>query len=234
MKNILTTLCILFLLIPSVFGQTSEKKRYKATQISEAPVIDGVINEKLWNEGEWTDDFTQFEPYNGKKPSQHTEFKILFDANNLFIAIKSFDTSPDSIVKRLTRRDHEDGDMVAIIFDSFHDQRTGFFFGVSVGGVKFDQMMTNDGENEDQSWDPNWWVGTSINSEGWIAEMKIPFSQLRFKNNSGDVWGLEVLRTIYRKAGDLHLAAYSPGCPGYYSYDGRNVRSRTGKTKEDI
>ncbi len=199
MKNILTTLCILCLLIPSAFGQTTEKKRYKATQISEAPVIDGVINEKLWNEGEWTDDFTQFEPYNGKEPSQHTEFKILFDANNLFIAIKSFDTSPDSIVKRLTRRDHEDGDMVAIIFDSFHDLRTGFFFGVSVGGVKVDQMMTNDGQNEDQSWDPNWWVGTSINREGWIAEMKIPFSQLRFEKNSGDVWGLEVIRTIFRK-----------------------------------
>ena len=73
-------------------------------------------------------------------------------------------------------------------------------------------------QNEDQSWDPNWWVGTSINSEGWIAEMKIPFSQLRFKKNSGDVWGLEVLRTIYRKAGDMHLAAYSAGCPGYYSF----------------
>ena len=128
MKNILTILCILLLIIPSAFGQTSEKKRYKATQISEAPVIDGLINEKLWNEGEWTDDFTQFEPYNGKKPSQHTEFKILFDDNNLFVAIKSFDTSPDSIVKRLTRRDHEDGDMVAIIFDSFHDLANRILF----------------------------------------------------------------------------------------------------------
>ncbi|MBK7710738.1 MAG: hypothetical protein IPJ37_07205 [Bacteroidales bacterium] len=97
------------------------------------------------------------------------------------MAVKSFDSSPDSIVKRLTRRDHEDGDMVAVLFDSFHDQRTGFLFGVSVGGVKSDRMMTNDGENEDQSWDPNWWVGTSINAEGWIAEMKIPFSQLRFE-----------------------------------------------------
>lgn len=87
--------------------------------------------------------------------------------------------------------------MVAVLFDSFHDQRTGFLFGVSVGGVK-SGLMTNDGENEDQSWDPNWWV-TSINAEGWIAEMKIPFSQLRFEKNSGEVWGLEVLHTIYRK-----------------------------------
>jgi hypothetical protein len=198
-RNIFISVTIFFLLISTAFGQDSEKKRYKATQVYESPVIDGVINEQVWNEGEWTDDFTQFEPYNGKKPSQHTEFKILFDDNNLFVAIKSFDTSPDSIVKRLTRRDHEDGDMVAILFDSFHDQRTGFFFGVSVGGVKSDQMMTNDGQNEDQSWDPNWWVATSINSEGWIAEMKIPFSQLRFEKNSGDVWGLEVVRTIFRK-----------------------------------
>jgi hypothetical protein len=213
-RKIFIAATILLLLISSSYGQASEKKRYKATQISGSPVIDGLIDDKAWNEGEWTDDFTQFEPYNGKKPSQHTEFKILFDDNNLFVAIKSFDSSPDSIIKRLTRRDHEDGDMVAIIFDSFHDQRTGFFFGVSVGGVKSDQMMTNDGQNEDQSWDPNWWVATSINSEGWIAEMKIPFSQLRFEKNSGDVWGLEVLRTIYRKAETCiwqHIPQDAPG-----------------------
>ncbi len=186
-------------LILNVNGQDPAKKSYKATHVIEAPVIDGILDDKIWNEGEWTDDFTQFEPYNGRKSSQRTEFKIVFDDNNLFVAVKSFDSSPDSIVKRLTRRDHQDGDMVAIIFDSFHDLRTGFFFGVTAGGVKVDEMMTNNGQNEDYSWDPNWWVGTSVNNEGWVAEMKIPFSQLRFKNNSGDVWGLEVIRTIYRK-----------------------------------
>ena len=69
-------------------------------------------------------------------------------------------------------------------------------------------------KSEDQSWDPNWWVGTSINSEGWIAEMKIPFSQLRFEKNSGDVWGLEVIRTIYRKAETCiwqHIPQDAPG-----------------------
>lgn len=214
MKNILTIPFLLLLIIPSAFGQNSEKKRYKATQISVAPVIDGLFDEQLWNEGEWMDDFIQFQPYNGQKPSQHTEFKILFDENSLFVAIKSFDSSPDSIVKRLTRRDHEDGDMVGIIFDSYHDLRTGFFFGVTVGGVKIDQMMTNDGQNEDQTWDPNWWVATSINHEGWLAEMKIPFSQLRFKGNSGDVWGLEVARTIYRKQETCiwqHIPQDAPG-----------------------
>ena len=198
MKKLFFVLAII-LITASAFGQAPEKKRYQATFITVAPVIDGVVDEEVWNFGEWIDDFTQYEPYNGQQPSQKTVFKILFDDNNLFVAIKSFDSSPDSIVKRLTRRDQVDGDMVGLVFDSYHDLRTGFLFGTSVAGVKFDQMLTNDGQSEDATWDPNWWVGTSINSESWIAEMKIPFSQLRFEKSSSEVWGLEVFRTIYRK-----------------------------------
>ena len=199
MKNLYISFSLLILLTASAFGQTAEKKRYQATRVSEAPVIDGLLQDDAWKTGEWVDDFTQFEPYNGQKPSQRTEFMIVFDDNNIYVAIKSFDTSPDSIVKRLTRRDQVDGDMVGVVFDSFHDLRTGFLFGTSYAGVKFDQMMTNDGQNEDDTWDPNWWVGTSLSDDGWIAEMKIPFSQLRFEKSSGEVWGLEVFRTLYRK-----------------------------------
>ena len=117
-KKIFIPLCLFFLLCGIINGQTTDKKRYKATHIQEAPAIDGNLNDKAWTDGEWTDDFMQFEPFNGRKPSQKTEFKIVFDDNNLFVAIKAFDSSPDSIVKRLTRRDHEDGDMVGLIFDS--------------------------------------------------------------------------------------------------------------------
>ena len=190
---------MIFLFLPCIFGQTPDKKQYKATRISTAPVINGILDEEVWQTGEWIDDFTQFEPYNGKKPSQRTEFKILFDDDNIYAAFKVYDTSPDSIVNRLTRRDNPDGDLVGIILDSFHDLRTGFLFGISSSGVKYDQMFTNDGQNEDSSWDPNWWVKTSINNEGWVAEMKIPFSQVRFEKNSGDTWGLEVARVLYRK-----------------------------------
>lgn len=198
MKIPVTAAIVFMFTIACAFSQES-KKEYQATNITVAPVIDGLLNDGAWSEGEWIDDFTQHEPYNGQKPTQRTEFKILFDEDNLYVAIKAFDTSPDSIIKRLTRRDQVDGDMVGIIFDSYHDLRTGFMFGASVAGVKFDQMLTNDGQNEDDTWDPNWWVGTSLNSEGWIAEMKIPFSQLRFEKSSGDVWGLEVFRTLYRR-----------------------------------
>jgi hypothetical protein len=199
MERILITTGIILILFTLGFGQNPDKKRYEAQKITIAPVINGVLDEQAWQEGEWIDDFTQFEPYNGSAPSQRTEFKILFDEDNLYVAIKAYDTSPDSIVNRLTRRDQADGDITAIVVDSFHDLRTGFVFGVSSAGVKYDLMYTNDGQNQDQSWDPNWWVRTSINSEGWIAEMKIPFSQVRFEKNSGDVWGLEVARVLYRK-----------------------------------
>lgn len=208
MKIFLFVLAVVFI-TASAFGQAPEKKRYQATYITASPVIDGIVDEEVWKTGEWIDDFTQYEPYNGQKPSQRTEFKIIFDDNNLYVAIKCFDANPDSIVKRLTRRDQVDGDMAAIIFDSYHDLRTGFLFGTSAAGVKFDQMFTNDGENEDSNWDPNWWVKTSANNEGWIAEMKVPLSQLRFEKGSSEVWGLEVLRQIYRKQ-EMNLWQHIP------------------------
>jgi hypothetical protein len=199
LKKISILIIPLIIIVQSISGQADIKKQYKAFRIETPPVINGILDEDVWSEGDWRQDFIQYEPYNGRDASQKTEFKILFDENNLYVGIKALDTSPDSIVKRLTRRDHTDGDIVVVIFDSYHDLRTGFWFGVSAGGVKMDEMMTNDGQNEDMSWDPNWWAKTSFNDKGWEAEMKIPFSQLRFDKNSGDVWGLEVARVLYRK-----------------------------------
>ena len=190
MKKVILSVLFIIIITKILTGQEQPagKNQYKATRINEAPVINGILDEEIWNEGEWIDDFTQYEPYNGKRASQRTEFKILFDNDNLYAGIRAYDSSPDSIVKRLTRRDQTDGDILEIIFDSFHDLRTGFSFGITAAGVKYDQIYTNDGESRDNSWNPNWWAKTSVNDEGWTAEMKIPFSQLRFDKNTGDVW----------------------------------------------
>jgi len=199
MKRIYLLGIIVSMFFHTGFGQSAEKKQYTATMITNPPVIDGILDDESWKSGSWAGGFTQNQPYSGRPESQRTEFKILFDDNNLYVAIKAYDTSPDSIVNRLSRRDQQDGDLAGIIIDSFHDLRTGFLFGVSSTGVKYDHMMTNDGQNDDPTWDPNWWVKTSINKDGWIAEMKIPFSQVRFEKNSGDVWGFDVGRVLYRK-----------------------------------
>ncbi|MDA3832557.1 MAG: DUF5916 domain-containing protein [Spirochaetales bacterium] len=100
----------------------------------------------------------------------------------------------------MSRRDNADGDMVFIGLDSYHDLRTMFIFGVSSAGVRTDWIMSNNGQNEDFTWDPIWQAKTSMHEWGWAAEMKIPFTQLRFQKNSDEVWGMIVARQIFRHA----------------------------------
>ncbi|MFO7998690.1 MAG: DUF5916 domain-containing protein [Bacteroidales bacterium] len=206
----LTAFAFLCLLCAGAMAEDLSPRHYKAIRLSGlAPDIDGILDDPAWESGPWTTGFIQHEPYNGREASQETGFLVLFDDDNIYVAIRAWDTAPDSIVSRLTRRDHNDGDAVGIAFDSYYDQRTAFIFGVTAGGIKFDFMMTDNGQNEDHSWDPNWWVKTSIHDGGWVAEMRIPLSQLRFERNGGDLWGLQVFRQIHRK-GEMSFWSHIP------------------------
>ncbi|MCI0523340.1 MAG: carbohydrate binding family 9 domain-containing protein, partial [Bacteroidales bacterium] len=166
--------------------------------ISTPPVINGHLDDEAWSAGEWGGDFFQFEPAEGAPVRQKTEFKILYDDSDIYVAIKAYDTAPDSIVSRMTRRDDTDGDVVMIALDSYFDQRTAFGFGVSAAGVKGDLIWTDDGMNEDETFDPIWYVRTAIYDWGWAAEMRIPLTQLRFSASENQTWGLEIIREIYR------------------------------------
>jgi len=192
-------LLILLVLLPfAVVGQDYEKRVYTATLITNPPAINGDLDDEAWMQGEWSGDFLQFEPSEGAPVKQKTEFKLVYDDNNIYVAIKAWDTAPDSIVSRMTRRDDTDGDEVVVAFDSYFDQRTAFGFGVSAAGVKDDLIYTDDGKNEDESFDPIWYVKTAIHDWGWAVEMRIPLTQLRFSNTEHQVWGFEVIREIYR------------------------------------
>lgn len=176
-----------------------EQKNYQTQRIvGDSPRIDGIIDEDSWNMVEWSGDFTQFEPDHGADPSQQTAIKILYDNDHLYVAVRAFDDEPENIVQRLTRRDGFEGDWVEINIDSFNDNRTAFSFTATVAGVKGDEAITNDGNNWDSSWDPLWDFETSIDNEGWIAEMKIPFTQLRFDANENQEWGIQFTRRFYR------------------------------------
>jgi len=191
-------LCLLLVFLtysPILTGQT---RNYECTRLAGSPPdIDGVLNDIAWQHSRWTGEFIQRDPYDGKNPSQNTSYSIVYDDNNLYIAIKAHDSTPSGIVRRLSRRDYNDGDWVAIEIDSYADKLTGFAFGVTASGVKFDVMLIND-VNSDDTWDPIWYVKTSIHDQGWSAEMRIPLSQLRFAKKDEHTWGLQVLRYIYR------------------------------------
>ncbi|MBB3699605.1 carbohydrate binding family 9 domain-containing protein [Flammeovirga yaeyamensis] len=193
---------ILLLLPPFIlFSQQSkeEKRHYTTAPRGDKNItIDGVFDDDAWDEVEWAADFTQRQPIDGAPPSQKTAFKVIYDDKYLYFAIRAFDTAPDSIVKRMSRRDGFEGDFVEVNIDSYHDLTNAFSFTVSVSGVIGDEAISLDGNNWDQSWDPIWWAKTTIDKEGWNAEMQIPLSQLRFTNNNHLTWGLQVTRRLFR------------------------------------
>ncbi|MBM3435172.1 MAG: carbohydrate binding family 9 domain-containing protein [Bacteroidetes bacterium] len=190
---------ILFFFLNVISGAYSQERTYHSKKISPGLVtIDGQFNEAAWDSVAWQGHFIQREPYDSASPSQQTEFKILYDDNNLYVAIKAFDTEPEKIEKRLTRRDQLEGDLVAIGLDSYADKLTAFAFVVSAAGVKSDQLISNE-NSEDLSWDPVWYVKTAIINDGWNAEMRIPFTQLRFAQKEEHIWGLQVVRWLFRK-----------------------------------
>lgn len=175
------------------------KRTYVTTFTPAPPHIDGLLEDEVWNAVAWASDFVQREPADGEAPTFQTAFKILYDAKNLYIAIRAYDNEPGQIARRMARRDGFDGDFVEVNIDSYFDKRTAFSFTLCASGVINDEAVSNNGENWDSSWDPIWWGKTRIDHLGWTAEMCIPLSQLRFPNSDNMVWGLQVLRYIFRK-----------------------------------
>ncbi len=177
----------------------SEEKRIYTTKRIEgqSPIIDGKFDEACWETVEWTGDYLQWKPYNGKAPTAETRFKVLYDDKYIYFAYRCFD-DPKKIVRRMSRRDGFEGDWVEINIDSYFDKQTAFSFTISVSGVKGDEAVTNNGNNWDGSWDPIWYTKTAIDDKGWTAEVKIPLSQLRFANKEVQVWGLQSTRRVFR------------------------------------
>ena len=198
MKRIAFVTAVLLFCALAGAKDTIQKRSYSATYITSPPIIDGSVEDDAWLSGTWQGGFTQYEPRNGAAPSQKTEFMVLFDDNNIYVAIKAMDSNPDSIVRRISRRDNGDGDFVGIGFDSYHDRQTGFAFTTNVAGVKNDFIWSRNGQVEDDTWDPIWFTGAKMYDWGWAAEMRIPLTQLRFRISDDGIWGMEVFRRIFR------------------------------------
>ncbi len=188
----------------SISGQTRSvrslpKRIYTTKKLKKVPVIDGDITDDAWDVVEWSSDFTEKDPDEGTPPTYQTKFKIMYDKKFLYVAIRAYDAEPDKIESRLSRRDGFAGDRVNIIIDSYHDKRTAFVFTTTAAGVKGEELTSQNGQNWDDSWNPVWYTDAKVDDEGWTAEMKIPFTQLRFGKAKEQIWGLNVNRTLFRK-----------------------------------
>ena len=190
--------------------------------------IDGQLDEKSWAAAPVTNSFTQIDPDEGKPASQLTEVRVLYDDEALYVGVRLHDTGP--VTARLGRRDMSlgDSDWFGLMIDSYHDHRTAFGFDVNPAGVRRDEVKTID--VDDNSWDAVWKVATSIDSEGWTAEYRVPFSQLRFSGDSAQTWGVQFERLIGRTR-EYSVSTFIPkrergGVPQYGHLDGlRDIAS---------
>ena len=192
--------CLMLIGLAALCGaQDAERRIYATTRVSgAAPVIDGRLDDPCWAQVPWGDNFVQSQPADGARPSQRTAFKVLYDGEHLYVAIRLFDDDPTRVERRLGRRDNQSGDDVVVQLDSYFDRQTAFGFGVNAAGVKYDAVTSADGAAQDPNWDPVWYVETSVDGDGWIAEMRIPFAELRFGARDEHVWGLQVSRYFWR------------------------------------
>jgi hypothetical protein len=159
--------------------------------------VDGRLDEAAWASAPPVTRFTQRDPNAGEPSTERTEVRFVYDANALFVGARLYDSS-GLVSSRLGRRDSElDGsDWFFVTLDSYHDHLTAFRFGVNPDGVRRDEKIG--GDDEDASWDPVWDATATRDATGWTAEMRIPLSQLRFRHDNAQTWGIQIVREIAR------------------------------------
>ena len=161
--------------------------------------IDGKLNEPAWHKAEHRGDLLEKEPFPLIPMSEQTEFAILYDDHNLYIGVWCWDTEPAKIVQQLSPRGTSAPDHLMLFIDSYHDHRTGYKFVVSPTGVQVDELRYDDIKRDD-NWNGIWYSEGFVDENGWYAEVKIPFFNLRFSREENQVWGFNIMRNISKNA----------------------------------
>src|SRR6266508_1048856 len=189
------------MLIGPAAAASSAPPRIDAVAVVDVPNavrVNGELSEHVWQQATPVDAFVQRDPQEGGKPSQRTEFRVAYDASTLFVKVRAFDSEAGRIRSYLTRRDADSpSDWIRVLIDSYHDRRTAYEFAVNPSGVKQDRYWFNDFDRDD-SWDAVWDVDVKRDGDGWLAEFRIPFSQLRFTPGRDSTFGFAVVREIGR------------------------------------
>jgi hypothetical protein len=181
--------------VPEKLGKNLRALRVDAAG---APRIDGRLDDLAWVKADRIDDFVQVEPNNMASSMERTVVQIAYDARYLYIAVRCDASDPSRIRSGLGRRDNlPDSDRINIGFDPRHDHQTGYVFELNASGVQADVTLYDD-TNQSSDYDGVWDAATQIDATGWSAELRIPFSQMRFDVGDGEsaTWGFNVARHI--------------------------------------
>src|SRR5688572_17090230 len=192
----------------------------RASVVDTAPVIDGKLDDIVWRDVEPLSGFVQRELREGEPISERTEIRIVTDREALYVGAWLFDRDIAGIVPGEKVRDVTltNSDYVGIILDTYLDRQNGFVFATTPAGIEYDGQVIKEGEGGgitqagmsraqsgsmggfNRNWDGSWTVATSVDSLGWYAEFRIPFSTLRYGGDATQSWGLNLVRAIRRKS----------------------------------
>ncbi|MFH5831680.1 DUF5916 domain-containing protein [Halalkalibaculum sp. DA384] len=201
---VIAFILLLFIQVDVNFAQGNSE--IPATKIDEPVSINGMLDEAIWKEAQPVTGFQQFEPNEGSPASQRTEVRVLYGEGNVYIGAILHDQRPSEIQQTLGRRDeYNQADWFLVSIDSYFNKRTAYTFGLNAAGVQFDALRSGGGggggdapPGMDPSWDAVWESAVSVNDEGWVVEMRIPNSMLRFPDTDLQTWGIHFTRRIPR------------------------------------
>ena len=178
-------------------AQESEPRRHTIQRTDVAPIIDGRLSDEVWQHAPAFGDFTQVDPDQGAKATQQTEVRVLHDDEHLYLAIRCYDDAPDQIRATEMRRDGSTGsdDSISIAIDPYASQRSGYLFTLGPAGLRGDALI--EGDVTRSAWDGIWYSAVTIDDEGWVAEVSIPYKSLSFDPNRTE-WLLNIERTVRR------------------------------------
>jgi len=191
-----------------------------ATRTAVAPKIDGIPTDSVWVNTGVASEFTQLQPNPNFLSTQKTEVRILYDDQGIYVLASLFDTASDSILRQMGPRDefNNNTDAFGIFFDTYHDRRNAFFFGVTAAGVQTDAHYTVD--KGDLSLNSVWFSKVSITESGWFVEIKIPYQSLRFPKTELQKWGVNFQRNIKRNREVAYWNSVDPNILGIINQSG--------------
>ncbi|MDZ7659064.1 DUF5916 domain-containing protein [Fodinibius sp.] len=202
---------LIFLLSISLYAhaQTEERRTISAQQIKGSQInIDGKLTEDIWEKTSYATDFIQREPNEGAEATEQTKVAFAYDDKALYIGARMYSPKPKKIQAQLSRRDNTgNAERLVVSLDAYLDRRTARSFVITASSVRADYTQPEDEMNfrsRDYSFDPVWTAKSHIDSLGWTAEMRVPFSQLRYSEKKNQVWGLNINRFLPHKNEDVY------------------------------
>ncbi len=202
---VLVVICLIATVKPAAQSARPEIQAYRLAE-GETIIVDGAPDESVWQKAQPATNFLQRDPDNGAPATERTEVRIIFDRDRIVLGVICFDSEPDRLLGNQMQRDQpfEADDRFMFTIDPYLDGRTGYFFEINPSGAMGDGLITSPtgggdfGGQMQKSWDGIWVARVRRTSDGWTAEVEVPFKTVNFDPGT-ETWGANFQRTVKRK-----------------------------------